>query len=72
MPSKYDPRTQTVMVPVTTMEEFAVLSAAEREALLKSLTDAEAEIISGGRKPYDRDELRERFLRAARAKRAGQ
>jgi hypothetical protein len=51
---------RTTMVPVTTMEEIAVLSENERAELLESLKQAEARIEAGQAVDYDRKSFRER------------
>lgn len=63
-----DKRRRTTMVPVTTMEEIPVLTDDEREALLASLKEAEAQIEAGDYSEYDQKKFRERFMRVYRAK----
>lgn len=53
---------QTTMVPVTTMEEIPVLTDEEREALLRSLKEAEAQIAAGNFIKYDPKTFKERLL----------
>jgi hypothetical protein len=55
-------RRRTTMVPVTTMEEIPVLSDEEREALLASLKEAEAQIKAGRGIDYEPKKLRDRLL----------
>jgi hypothetical protein len=57
-----DNRQPTTLIPVTTMEEVAVLSADQRTALLASLADAEREITEGRGALYDSEELRRHFM----------
>jgi hypothetical protein len=47
------------------MEEISVLTPAERKSLRASLDAAELDIASGKGAPYDREELRSHFDRAA-------
>ena len=58
-----DARQRTTLIPVTTMEEVPVLSADERAELVASLVEAEREIAEGRGAPYNRDEMRQHFLR---------
>ena len=55
-------RQRTTMVPVTTMEEIPVLSDREREALLASLKEAEAQIKAGKGIEYSSKKFKSRFL----------
>ena len=50
------------MVPVTTMEEIPVLADEEREALLASLKEAEAQIKAGHGIEHDSKKFKNRFL----------
>jgi hypothetical protein len=50
------------MVPVTTMEEIPVLSDEERDALLASLKEAEAQIEAGRGIDYDSKRFKDRLL----------
>jgi hypothetical protein len=58
---RHQPR-PTTMVPVTTMEELAVLSDEERSELLAALKEAEAQVRSGGYTDYDPESLKKRLL----------
>lgn len=64
--AKLDPRRETMMVPVVTMEEVPVLSERERAELLASLKQAEADVAAGKAKPFNREEFKRRFLAICR------
>ena len=57
-----------MMAPVATMEEIPLLDAREREELLGSLKNAEAEIEAGKGVAYDPKSFRNRLLRIYRGK----
>jgi hypothetical protein len=64
---------KTIMVPVTTMEEMPVISDAERDELIASLKEAEAEIAAGNFTIYNPDTFVDEMMavyRAAKAKRS--
>ncbi len=63
MTTATDKKPRTTLIPVTTMEEVAVLSAEQHAELVTSLADAEREIAEGRGAPYDSNETREHFLR---------
>jgi hypothetical protein len=58
---KSPPRATTIL-PVTTMEELAVLSDEERSELLAALKEAKAQVRSGGYTDYDPESLKKRLL----------
>jgi hypothetical protein len=64
--SPLDPKRETMIVPVVTMEEVPVLSEQERADLVGSLKQAEAEVAAGRARPFDRKEFRKRFLAICR------
>lgn len=75
MATKTEPKERpTALVPVTTMEELPVLSAAERAALRQSLVEAENRIRSGEFVEYDpqtfKDRLHQSHREAKQAKKA--
>jgi len=61
-PATRSKRRRTTMVPVTTMEEIPVLSAAERAALAAALKRAEDEIKAGKGSDFQPAALRKRLL----------
>ena len=61
-----DPKRETMVVPVVTMEEVPVLSERERAELIASLKRAEADVAAGKAKPFNREEFRKRFLAICR------
>jgi hypothetical protein len=63
-----DKRRRTTMVPVTTMEEVPVLSAAERTELLASLEAAEGRIKAGKAVNYDPGTFKDRLIGIYRAR----
>jgi hypothetical protein len=66
--SPLDPKRETMVVPVVTMEEVPALSEQERADLVASLKQAEAEVAAGRARPFDREEFRKRFLAICRGK----
>jgi hypothetical protein len=64
--AQLDPRRETMIVPVVTMEEVPVLSERERAELLGSLKQAEADVAAGKAKPFNREEFKRRFLAICR------
>jgi hypothetical protein len=58
---------RTTSVPVTTMEELPVLSEQEREDLLASLKEAEAQIKAGDYIEFDEASFKDRLLGLYRA-----
>ena len=64
--AQLDPRRETMIVPVVTMEEVPVLSERERAELLGSLKQAEADVAAGKAKPFNREEFKRRFLAVCR------
>ena len=61
-----DQKHETMIVPVVTMEEVAVLSEQERDNLIVSLKHAEAEVAAGKSKPFNRKAFKKRFLAICR------
>ena len=61
-----DPKRETMVVPVLTMEEVAVLSERERADLIASLKQADAEVAAGKAKPFNREAFKKRFLAVCR------
>ena len=61
-----DRKRETMIVPVVTMEEVAVLSGKERANLIVSLKHAEAEAAAGKSKPFNRKAFKKRFLAICR------
>ena len=64
---------KTIMVPVTTMEEMPVISYAERDELIASLKEAEAEIAAGNFTIYNPGTFVDEMMavyRSAKAKRS--
>ena len=57
---------ETMVVPVVTMEEVAVLSERERADLIASLKQADAEVAAGKIKPFNRKAFKKRFLAVCR------
>src|SRR6202049_756080 len=64
-----DPKRETLVVPVVTMEEVAVLSERERADLIASLKQADAEVAAGETKPFNREAFKNRFLAVCRGDR---
>jgi hypothetical protein len=62
----FDPKRETMAVPVITMEEVPVLSERERADLVASLKQAEADVAAGKAKPFDREKFKRRFLAICR------
>ncbi len=65
---KADPmesKRETALVPVVTLEEV-VLHQEEREELLASLAEAEADIAAGRTTPFDRESFLKEFLAICR------
>ena len=60
------PKRETMVVPVVTMEEVAVLSERERADLIGSLKQADAEVAAGKVKPFNREAFKKRFLAVCR------
>jgi hypothetical protein len=60
------PELETTFVPVVTMEEVPVLSDEEREELIASLKEAEADIAAGRATTFDRESFRARFMAICR------
>jgi hypothetical protein len=56
------------MVPVTTMEEIPVLNERERDELLASLKEAEAQIKAGDYTDYDPKKFKDRLQRIYQGK----
>ena len=67
-PASKDKRRRTTMVPVTTMEEVPVLSAAERTERLASLEAAEGRIKVGTAVDYDPRTFKDRLIGIYRAR----
>ena len=61
-----DLKRETMVVPVVTMEEVAVLSERERADLIASLKQADAEVAAGKAKPFNREAFKKRFLAVCR------
>ena len=59
-------RHETMVVPVVTMEEVAVLNERERADLIASLKQADAEVAAGKAKPFNREAFKKRFLAVCR------
>ena len=59
---------ETTFVPIVTMEEVPVLTEAEREALLASLKEAEADVAAGRAMPFDRNAFKARFMAICQGK----
>jgi hypothetical protein len=57
-----NPKRQTMVVPVVTMEEVPVLTDQERADFVASLKQAEADVAAGKAKPFNREEFKRRFL----------
>jgi len=57
-----DPKRETMVVPVITMEEVPIPSDQERAELIASLKQAEADVAAGRAKPFNREEFKKRFL----------
>jgi hypothetical protein len=60
--SALNPKRQTMVVPVVTMEEVPVLTDRERADFVASLKQAEADVAAGRATPFNRDEFKRRFL----------
>ena len=58
---------RTTVVPVTTLEDVPLLDDDEREEMLASLKEAEADIKAGKGIDYDPKAFRARLLRIYRA-----
>ena len=56
------PNPRTASIPVTTMEEIALLEPRERDELVASLMEAEKELVDGRGEIYDAQEAKARFL----------
>jgi hypothetical protein len=61
-----DPKRETMVVPVITMEEVPVLTEKERGDFVASLKQAEAEVAAGKAKPFNRQVFKRRFLAICR------
>jgi hypothetical protein len=61
-----DPKRQTMVIPVLTMEEVPVLTDRERADFVASLKQAEADVAAGKAKPFNREEFTRRFLAICR------
>lgn len=61
---------RTTLIPVTTMEEVAVLSSDGRAELVASLVEAERDIAEGYGALYDTEEMRRHFLRGFAGRKA--
>ena len=61
-----DLKRETMVVPVVTMEEVAVLSEQERADLVASLKQVDAEVAAGKAKPFNREAFKKRFLAVCR------
>jgi hypothetical protein len=57
---------ETTFIPVVTMVEAPILSDEEREELLTSLKEAEADIEAGRTTPFDRASFKARFMAICR------
>mgnify|MGYP003395493349 CR=1 FL=1 len=64
----FDQKRETMIVPVVTMEEVAILSEQERANLIVSLKHAEADVAAGRSKLFNRKEFKKRFLAICRGK----
>jgi hypothetical protein len=53
---------ETIVVPVVTLEEVPVPSERERDDLVASLKQAEADVAAGKAKPFVRETFKKRFL----------
>ncbi len=56
------PEPETIFVPVVTMEEVPILSEEERDELLASLKEAEADFAAGRAELFDRESFMARFM----------
>jgi len=63
-----DPKRETMVVPIVTMEEVPVLTERERIDLVASLKQAEADVAAGTAKPFNREDFKKRFLAICRGK----
>jgi hypothetical protein len=63
---KPKPEPATTFVPVVTMEEVPVLSDEEREDLIASLKDGEADVRAGRATSFDREGFIARFMAICR------
>lgn len=66
---KADPmesKRETALVPVVTLEEVVLPTEEEREELLASLAEAEADIAAGRTTPFDRESFLKEFLAICR------
>jgi hypothetical protein len=61
-----DPKRQTMVIPVVTMEEVPVLTDQERADFIASVKRAEADVAAGKAKPFNRKEFKQRFLAICR------
>ena len=61
-----NPKRETMVVPVITMEEVPILSEGERADFVASLKQAEADVAAGKAKPFNRQEFTKRFLAICR------
>jgi hypothetical protein len=60
--STLDPKRQTMVIPVVTMEEVSILTDQERADFVASFKQAQADVAAGKAKPFNREEFKKRFL----------
>ncbi len=60
------PKRGTVIVPVVTLEKVPVPTDRERDEVVASLKQTEADVAAGKVKPFNRESFKKRFLSICR------